>query len=266
VSHQLAAFLYLEGLVPVAFSFSAAGAIALAAVTCVLVFAVRRRNAAATLGAALLLFPMLPTLLVPYLPTRYTSIPYAGFLLLISGAAREAAAGIRGRWRHVVSLAASTVVALVLAAGVFTVRADLDDLRRVSRAHGKLIAEARAALPYFPLDCPVVVLRRETENPLQEIITTPLGIPKLYFARQSDPYGLIDAAALFEWVLGREDLAVRRWDDGERRFAARVGAVLVHTAAGFTLSEHREPDIGAFGRRTLAAGVGTRFLTAETLP
>jgi hypothetical protein len=266
VSHQLAAFLYLEGLVPVAFSFSAAGAIALAAVTCVLVFAVRRRNAAATLGAALLLFPMLPTLLVPYLPTRYTSIPYAGFLLLISGAAREAAAGIRGRWRHVVSLAASAVVALVLAAGVFTVRADLDDLRRVSRAHGKLIAEARAALPYFPLDCPVVVLRRETENPLQEIITTPLGIPKLYFARQSDPYGLIDAAALFEWVLGREDLAVRRWDDGERRFAARVGAVLVHTAAGFTLSEHREPDIGAFGRRTLAAGVGTRFLTAETLP
>jgi hypothetical protein len=265
VPHQFAAFLYMEGLVPVAFPLSAAGLLALVAVACVLAFGLRRRNAAATVGAALLLLPTLPTLLVPYLPTRYTAIPYAGFLLLAAGAGQEAAAELRGRWRQATALAGAAAAALVLAAGVATVRADLEDLRRVSVAHEKLLVEARDVLPSLPLDRPILVLREERENPLRDIITTPLGLPKLYFVRQADPYGLIDAGALFEWVLGREDIAIQRFDDGEARFRESAGAVLTHRSGGFSWLSTDVARVGELAGRSRETGVYAQMIRAVRL-
>lgn len=265
VPHQLAAFLFLEGLVPVAFPLSATGLIAMAAVAAVIVFAVRRRDPASTVGAALLLLPMLPTLLVPYLPTRYTAIPYAGFLLLLAGAAREVAGEMRARWRAAVAVAAAAVVALVLAAGVLAVRADLDDLRRVSEAHGKLLGEARAALAQFPLRRPVLVVRQESDNPLRDITTSPLGMPKLLYVRHPDPYGLVDAGALFEWVLAREDVAVLRFDDGEERFRESVGAVIAHRTGGFSWLALEAPRLGELARQSREAGERTRVVCATQL-
>jgi hypothetical protein len=266
VPHQLAAFLFLEGLIPVAFPLSAAGVFALGVVACVLVLAVRRRNRAAIVGAALLLLPMLPTLLVPYLPTRYTSIPYAGFLLLLAGAAEEVAREIRVRWRGVASVAVAVVATLVLVAGVLTVRADLDDLRRVSEAHRQLLGEARSALTQFPIARPVLVVRQEADNPLRDITTSPLGMPKLLFVRHSDPYGLVDAGALFEWVLGREHVSVRRFDDGEERFRESVGALLAHRTGGFSWLSLEAPRLGELARRTREAGAHTRVIYGAQLP
>jgi hypothetical protein len=266
VPHQLAAFLFMEGLVPMSFRLSPAGMIAAVAVVGALIFAFRRRNPAAIVGAALLLLPMLPTLLVPYLPTRYTTIPYAGFLLLLAGAARELTGEIHPRWRVVTSVVAAVVVALVLTAGAFAVRADLDDLRRVSEAHQKLLVEARAALAQFPLERPVLVIREEADNPLREIITSPRGWPKLLFPRHADPYGLVDAAALFEWVFAREDVAVRRLDDGEQRCRESAGAVLAHRTGGFTWLSLATPRLGEVARQSREAGMRTRVILASRLP
>lgn len=87
---------------------------------------------------------------------------------------------------------------LVVAAGVLTLRADLTDYGRVSAAHRQLLAEARSIAPELPLDRPILVLREEGASPLRDIALTPRGLPKIYFPRHEDPYGLIDAAALFE--------------------------------------------------------------------
>jgi len=266
VPHQLAAFLVLEGLAPVAFSFSAAGVVAVVAIVFVVVFALRRHNPAAIVGAALLLLPMLPTLLVPYLPTRYTSIPYAGFLLLLAGATQELVRETRPGWRAVEAVAAVVVLALVLVAGVLAVRADLNDLRRVSEAHRALLAEARACLDQFPLQQPILVVREENDNPLRDITTSPLGMPKLLFVRHSDPYGLADAAALFEWVFGREDVSVRRFDDGEQRFRESAGAVLVHRTGGFSWLLLEAPRLGELARTTREAGSRTRIIYGTHLP
>jgi hypothetical protein len=266
VPHQLAAFLALEGLAPVAFSLSGAGVVAVVAVVLVIVFTLRRHNPAAIVGAALLLLPMLPTLLVPYLPTRYTSIPYAGFLLLLGGAAHELVRETRIAWRAFEAAAAGVVLALVLVAGVLAVRADLSDLRRVSGAHRRLLGEARACLEQFPLQQPILVVRQESDNPLREITTSPLGMPKLLFVRHSDPYGLADAGALFEWALGREDVSVRRFDDGEERFRESTGAVLAHRTGGFSWLLLEAPRLGELARTERESGSRTRIIYGATLP
>ena len=113
-------------------------------------FTLRRHNTAAIVGTALLLLPMLPTLLVPYLPTRYTAIPYAGFLLLLAGAAQELAREARLGWRAVEAAVAGVVLALVLVAGVLAVRADLNDLRRVPRRTARCLERRALASTSFP--------------------------------------------------------------------------------------------------------------------
>jgi hypothetical protein len=209
---------------------------------------------------------MLPTLLVPYLPTRYTSIPYAGFLLLLGGAAHELVRETRYAWRAFEAAAAGVVLALVLVAGVLAVRADLSDLRRVSGAHRRLLGEARACLEQFPLQQPILVVRQESDNPLREITTSPLGMPKLLFVRHSDPYGLADAGALFEWALGREDVSVRRFDDGEERFRESTGAVLAHRTGGFSWLLLEAPRLGELARTERESGSRTRIIYGATLP
>jgi hypothetical protein len=265
VPHQLAAFFALEGLAPVAFSLSAAGVVALVAVVFVVLFTLRRHNPVAIVGAALLVLPTLPTLLVPYLPTRYTSIPYAGFLLLLAGAAQVLVRETRPGWRAVEAVTAGVVLALVLVAGVLAVRADLNDLRRVSEAHRTLLGEARACIGQFPFEQPILVVRQETDNPLRDITTSPLGMPKLLFVRHSDPYGLVDAAALFEWVFGREDVSVRRFDDGEERFRERAGAVLAHRTGGFSWLSFQAPRLGGLARTTREGGSRTRIIYGTPL-
>ena len=97
--HEFAAFLHLEGLLPVGFTFTWRGALAIAVVAGLTAFGLKKSRAATTVGLALLIAPTIPTLLVPYLPTRYTSIPYAGFLLLAAAAIEVGLRGAPARWR-----------------------------------------------------------------------------------------------------------------------------------------------------------------------
>jgi hypothetical protein len=266
IPHEMAAFLYLEPFVPLAFRTSLVGFVGLAVVAAVGFLVWRYDRVPAAVGLSLLLLPQIPTLLVAYLPSRYTSIPYIGFLLLLVAGIRLGCTGLTGIPRRAAMWTSALLGVILTVAGALTVRADLHDMRRVSDAHATLLDEAKQVANTLPVGVPIVVVRTEAENPLRDIALSVQGFPKLFYYRRADAYGLTDTAALFEWVLGREDLTVRRRDDGERRFAARTGAVLLHHTGGFTLSERGDPDIGALGRRALAAGVGTCFLTVERLP
>lgn len=230
VPHQLAAFWYLEGLVPLQFPFSWKGLLALG-LTAGAVWVARHR-AAGWVGLALLVLPTVPTLFVPYLPTRYTAIPYAGFLVLVAAATASLVDGLAATRRRLAVVGAGVVVVLVLVAGMSTVRGDLDDIGRVSAAHARLLAEAQQAAPAFPAGVPVVHVRVERDSPLGEIAGSPRGLPKLLYPRHQDPYGLIDVAALFDFVLAGRGLEARLVQDGDPRLQG-PGSLLVHRTGGF---------------------------------
>ena len=258
VPHQLAAFWYLEGLVPLQFPFSWKGVLALA-LTAGAVWVARRR-AAGVVGLALLVLPTLPTLFVPYLPTRYTAIPYAGFLVLVAGAIAGLLEGLAPRQRRLALAGAGVTAVLVLAAGISTVRGDLEDVGRVSDAHARLLAEARQVASAFPVGVPVVHVRAERESPLGAVAASPRGLPKLLFPRHEDPYGLIDVAALFDFVLAERGVEVRIVPDGDPRLQG-AGSLLVHRAGGFGWQPAPAPLATALGAAR-AQGYYARALVA----
>ena len=266
VPHMLAAFLYLTPLAPLQFPFTWREAVALAATAAAIAVAVRRRSPAGTIGAMLLLAPLLPTLLVPYLPMRYTTIPYAGFLLLAIATAAGAIHATTGAMRRAGAVAVAALTALALAAGAIGVRLELLDAARVSRAHARLLEEAAAVASALPFAMPVAVVRGETEYPLGEVARAPRGLLKLYYPRPPDPYGLVDAAALLEWVIGREGVFVVRYDDGDARFAGARGAVLLHESGRFSWPDRAAPDVVREAARWRAQGLAVRWVERRDAP
>jgi hypothetical protein len=228
-----------------------------------IVLAWRRRSPAGLTGAALRAAPLLPTLLVPYLPIRYATIPFAGFALLAVSTLVESVARLPRQARAVAAAAAAAAGALAVAAGAAGVRAELVDARRLSDAHARLLAEARAVAPALPLDRPTVVVRAEHDNPLGEIARSPAGLFKLLYPRHPDPYGLVDAAALFEWAIAREDVLLRRWDDGDERFAGARGAVLLHESGRFTWVDRAADDVAREAQPWRRRGMQLRWISRD---
>ncbi len=263
--HQLAAFLHLEQLAPLAFPFDWKGVAALGVVSSLAVLGWRRGEPAAITGLAFLVLPMAPTLMVPFLPTRYTAIPYAGFLLLMASWVACTRRDLRDRIKakRAVDLFAVVVSAVVLMAGGMTVRADLNDYARVSAAHRRLLDEAEAVAPELPLNRPILVVRGETENPLANVSRSPRGLPKLFYVRHEDPYGLIDTAALFEWVLLPEHPGFSKI--ASERVAGVAGDVLVHRVGGFVWASRRVPDLGQEAAMWKESGLRTRIIRATDL-
>jgi len=264
VPHGLAAFLALEPYAPIDFPLTWRGLLATAFVGGLAAVAWRRRLGAGIVGAAFLVFPALPTLFVPYLPTRYTAIPYAGFLLLVAALAASIRTGdaTPASVRRGTAAGVTALAGLVLVAGWLTVRADLVDFGRVSAAHRRLLDEAAVFLPAMPIDGPALVVRLERENPLAAIARDPKGLPKLNYVRHADPYGLIDVAALFEWVGDREDLA---WDGVASRAACgQPGYVILHVDGGFRSLEPTT-DLATEAARWRANGFPYRLIRPVAL-
>jgi hypothetical protein len=243
ITQQLAAFLYFGEPRPYALAVTLTGVIALVVVALMALACLRWRVAGTWVALSLLVLPTLPTLLVPFMPQRYLAIPYAGFLLLVVlwvGALIERlprrGAAIRGF--------AMVLAVLVVGAGAAIVRADLEDYRAMAAAHEALIEEAAAVAGTFSGRRPVLIVRDEWAQPLVEILSEPKGIPKLPYTRHEDPYGLIDTAALFEWVLSEEGTRVERIEDWASACAGVEGSVVVHHVGEFA-DVGVTPDVAA---------------------
>ncbi len=257
--HMFAAFLYFEPLQPLGFSFRWQGLAATLLVVVGMVWVVRRGVAAGIVGGALLILPTLPTLPVPYLPTRFTSIPYAGFVLLVAALVTAASDHAAARWRGGLGVATAAVACAVLLAGVVTVRADISDVARVGDAHQRLLAEAGAVVGDLERGGLILMVRAEVESPLVEIARNPRGLPKLWVPRPDDPYALVDAAALLEWALADDGLGVRRLEEWRIRAEGASGQVLVHRAGGFE-PPRWSADLSGDARRFVAAGARVRLV------
>ncbi len=217
----------------------------------------------AWVAIVVLIAPTLPTLPVAYMPQRYLAIPYAGFLLLVGLWVGELRRRVP-RWAPVVGGVAVATAVLVVVAGGALVRADLEDYRAMAAAHSRLLDEARAVADVVSGGAPTLVVRDERSQPLVEILRDPHGLPKLPFTRHDDPYGLIDAAALFEWVLADEGTRVERVDDWSSRCAEVAGHVLVHRDGGFQ-RRGPVPDLAGEASRWQAAGRRVRVIRATAL-
>ena len=267
---------------------------------------------------SVLLLPCLPTALVPYLPTRYTAIPYAGFLLLVAGAvelvlgrapapARRlrragltaavvplAMAGAVGmpartaipyagllllgigtialglgpseRVRRLLRVAVAAALVPLAVTGALRVRFELADAERVSAAHARLLAEAKPFAARLPVGPVIAVVRAERESPLEVVAAEPIGLFKPYFIRGGDPYGLIAAAALFDWLGERDDLLARAVPVAELGRYRVLGPVLVHESGRFRAVQGDEPTRRAVLDRLGAAGMPGRFFRLEPAP
>ena len=147
---------------------------------------------------------------------------------------------------------------LLLVCGLFVVRDDLDDARRVWHATEVLIEEARAIVPSLPLDRPIVFVRAERISPLHDIATDRSGAPKLFYVRGRDAYGLTDTAALIEWAIARDGIFAD-WLRNPDRSAAQF-AVLLHVKGGFRWLEAPAPTLGATLDYLAGRGLDARVL------
>lgn len=260
---QLAAFLYLEEPIAHELSLTPMCLLALLVMAAVLVSCGKWRTSGSLVASCLFVLPTLPTLLVPYMPQRYLAIPYAGFLLLLALWVGTASDRLP-RWRSVIRGAALATAALVCVAGAVTVRADLADYRTMAAAHALLLEEAEAAKASVLGGAPLVVVRDEQTAPLLDIVKFPQGLRKPVFIRNWDPYGLIDAAALFEWVIADEGMRVEPIHDWIKACEGVEGAVLVHTDGQF-VNLGIASDLTYEAERWQTAGRNVRVVRAVPL-
>ena len=231
IPHEMAAFMQFEELLPLAFTLTWRGVFALAVIVGLAVVCWRRRLWSGLPAFGLLFLPTLPTLLVPYLPQRFTAIPFLGFLLVIAIVLSNQRDVIPQLRLYRAGVAA--VVLLVFLAGVRTVRADLVDYKLISEAHGRLLRETEILVPHLPHGVPIVSVRLEREQPLLEILRAPTGLVKLPYTRNNDPYGLIDTVALFDWVAADRGLCVQEIRNISSAGTGIEPVVIGHRQGGF---------------------------------
>jgi hypothetical protein len=144
------------------------------------------------------LLPLLPVLTVPFLVTRYTYPPLAGFLVVRRGGASRR----RGCRRAAPSPRRPLVAAAAyLGRGLLLVRGDQVDAGRRDDAHRRLLAEAAAFAPQLPRAGLILGVRLESESANRALLDQVEGVPKAYYERARYPYGLIRGAPRFSFVL-----------------------------------------------------------------
>jgi hypothetical protein len=109
------------------------------------------------------------------------------------------------------------------------------------------------------------VVRVEQELSLLDIQRSPQGLAKLPFTRPDDPYGLVDASALFDWALAEERVLVEEMTDWPSTGVGKPGAVLLHRDGGFDVVEMSEPDVAGEAERIRRRGLRLRVIAAQPL-
>ena len=199
--HSWAVFLGLTRLDPSSTQLGPAEAAAALTVVALAWWGWRRRCGATAIGLALFLLPLLPVLTVPFLVTRYTYVPLAGFLVTVAAAVRAAVEVLPAARRPVARAIVAVVAAAYLGHGLWLVRGDQADASRRDDAHRRLLAEATAFAPQLPRDGLILGVRLERESANRALLDRVEGVPKAYYERTRYPYGLIRWAPLFSFVL-----------------------------------------------------------------
>lgn len=241
VPNAWAAFSLLAELRVGAFAFGFAELAASLAIALLLVAAWRLRDGLIAVGLAFFLLPFVPLLPIGWSTSRYTTIPLAGFLLAMAGAIRWLAELLGERHRTAVAVACSAAAAAVFAVNVSLLSGDRADYRRYAGLHLPLLAEAGRVAPEVARQDLVLAVRLEGDRPLAELAQGVAGMPKAFFYRGADPYGLIDWSALFSYVL--DPVGGPLFADTPAPADAHAPcAVLGHVEGGFVWLESRVPD------------------------
>ncbi len=234
VPHALAAFLNLEVLQPQDFPFGPSELLATAVVAALAWLGWRRGNCLGPIGIGFVVLAFLPYLPVAFMTSRYTFIPYLGFLMVVAGAVEALVRDLAGR-RRTVALAASGLVGLFfLGTNLVWLRGDLVDSDAVAGAITRLVDEARVVAPGLPGDRPVVALRLERVDPLVELNARQSnGLPKVFYQRPSVPYGLVEWAPLLSFARHPEGPVFEKVE--ATAAAPTPYAVLAHEAGRFVI-------------------------------
>jgi hypothetical protein len=232
IPHIWASFFDLTTLRPMQIGFGAPELMGLITLVAFAWIGFRRKSRLALLGFGFFLLPLLPLVPVALVPTRYTTAPFAGFLMVVVGVATGLAGELGGRRATLARLSTGALAAVYLVAGIFWVQSEIADWRRLDSLHRGLLAEAARFAPFMPSAGIVVCANCEHDNPLLRLSQTPRGLPKAQFVRHEDPYGLIDTAALWSWLLYPRGGPMYRYASLD---APPPGpfAVVVHTRGGF---------------------------------
>ena len=154
------------------------------------------------MGLSLFFLPQIPTLLSPYQPQRWLTIPYEGFLILIASAISALLNELKKKpviFKTSVGFI-SVFIALLVASHMVLTREDARVFHRVARVHARLLREARQILPKIPPHSPIVAVRLENAEPLLMIRDDSGGIEKLFYRRTDHPYSLVETRSLFDFV------------------------------------------------------------------
>jgi hypothetical protein len=232
--HLWASFSMLAELVPYKTGWGGTEWMGLALLIATALLGWRTRSRPILLGLALFVSSLAPVIFIPYLPTRYTTVPYAGFVLAACGVLVELVRLAGPRRRVAAAAGAALLASAHFGAGLLWLLGDVEDMQRLQHPHETLVAEVAAFADRIPVDRPVVCVRLESVDPLLRLDAEgALGVPKLYFQRPATPYGLADWAQLFTFARsGRGDEVLVDLGPDE---AAADGpfAVVAHVPGGF---------------------------------
>jgi hypothetical protein len=144
------------------------------------------------------------------------------------------------------------------------VRGDIEDYREMAASHRALLEEAGHVSEFVAQGAPVAVVLDQPGSPLLDLADRLVGYPKLFFVRPKDPYGLIDTAALFEWVIAEEGTRVQHVVGSPVNGRERGGVVLLHSRGAF-VDRGRVDDITHELTRWQESGRSTRLIQAVAL-
>ncbi len=170
-----------------------------------------------------------PTLPANVQSPRYTFLSYFFFLTGVAVAARELALRAR-QWRAGTIVAFCLVVISVAANDVLVVVGDREDWGRFQQLSARLDGELEPVLASLRQKKPVLLVRGNDSQPLSNLVRSPQGLPKLYFPRPDDPYGVVSVSALVSWRLRSEGIAAKRVLNA---VSDRAPVAFVHEVGGF---------------------------------
>lgn len=169
----------------------------------------RRGVAFSLLSAAVLLAPTLPANVQS---PRYTFLAYFFFLTGVAIAARGLVLRA-GRWRLTAVALLALPVFSVAANDITVALGDREDWMRFQQLAARLDGELGPVLTCLRQNKQVLLVRSNDYQALSNLARSPQGMPKLYFPRPDDPYGVVSVSALASWKLRGEGIAALRTFD-----------------------------------------------------